>query len=195
MLISGSVALLDPHNVLPGLEWRTRDRLKTLAGRFESATGLHLQTRRLGGRRTCAEQDALYAQGRETSADIVTYASGCRSWHVLGRAADLDPITSGGVMQSSAAYKRAGQIWEALGGKWGGNFAGFADIGHFEYHPNLSIDQACPSPSFCKAIEASIQTSPPTWLFITLGATTAVVGFLGWQAWQQRRALLSYATR
>jgi hypothetical protein len=185
------VTLYDPNNLLPALEWQTRDRVKTLAARLASATGLHLTVRRLGGRRTCAEQNAIYAQGRTEGGDIVTYASGCKSWHVLGRAVDVDPVDSAGRMQPESAYRTAGQIWEAIGGKWGGNFPGFPDIGHFEWHPGLTIEQACPSPSYCGAIEASIQTTMPfgratlvgmIWTSAALG-----VGYGGYKLWQMRR--------
>jgi peptidoglycan L-alanyl-D-glutamate endopeptidase CwlK len=185
------VALLDPYGELPRIQWQARDRLKTLASRFQSATGLHLTVRRLGGLRTCAQQDALYAQGREAGGEIVTHASGCTSWHVLGRAADVDVIDRNGVMQPASTYAVAGQLWEALGGKWGGNFPGFPDIGHFEYHPGLTIEQACPSPTYCAAIQASIQTSAPFSYYMLIGGAVAVLGSGVWLAWQHRDAWLS----
>lgn len=180
------MALLDPYGVLPGLQWQTRDRLKSLASRFQSATGLHLRTRRLGGRRTCAEQDALYAQGRSGGGEIVTYAAGCTSWHVLGRAVDVDVIDGSGAMQPENAYRIAGQLWEGLSGKWGGNFPGFPDIGHFEYHPGLTIEQACPSPTYCAAIQAGIQTSAPFTYYALIGSAVAALGYGAWWAWQHR---------
>lgn len=177
------MALLDPYNVLPAIEWQTRDRAKTLASRFQSLTGLHLRTRALGGHRTCAQQNAIYAGGRTDGGDIVTYASGCRSWHVLGRALDLDPVSSTGAGQPESAYRTAGAFWVALGGKWGGNFAGFPDIGHFEWHPGLTIEQACPSPIYCDAIEASIQTSAPFSHYMIVGMVwTSLLAGAGYAA-------------
>lgn len=190
MVILPPVALFDPHGVLPGLEWQTRDRLKTLASRFQSATGLHLAARALGGRRTCAQQDALYAQGRSEPGDIVTHASGCTSWHVLGRALDVDPIDAAGNMQPESAYAQAGALWVKLGGTWGGNFPGFPDIGHFEYHPGLTIEQACPSPTYCTAIQAGIQTSAPFSHYALIGGAVAVLGYGAWWAWERRAAWL-----
>ena len=175
--MSTSVALLDSLQLLPALEWSTRDHLYTLASRFGRVTGLHLRVRPLGGRRTCAEQDRIYAQGRETGGEIVTYASGCRSWHVLGRAADVDPVNSAGQMQPESAYRTAGQIWTAMGGKWGGDFPGFPDIGHFEWHPGLTIEQVCPSPAYCAAISASIRTEAPIAGALFFGVAIAGAGY------------------
>ena len=191
MLILQSVALLDPHNLLPAVEWQTRDRMKTLAARFGSATGFHLRVRPLGGRRTCAQQNAIYAQGRGEGGEIATYASGCKSWHVLGRALDVDPVDGSGRMQPASTYKTAGDLWQSMGGKWGGYFPGFPDIGHFEWHPGLTIEQACPDPSYCDAIEASIQTLMPFGRGALVGMlwTGAVlgVGYGGYKLWQRRR--------
>jgi len=186
------VALLDPNNVLPYVQWQTRDRALTLARKFQAATGLNLRTRPKGGRRTCAQQNAIYAQGRTEPGDVVTHASGCLSWHVLGRALDLDPVDASGRLQPGSAYAWAGSIWKALGGKWGGDFPGFPDIGHFEYHPGLTIEQACPNPTYCSAIEASIQTTMPFGYGVWLGmVTTALVGgaaYGSWKLWQRWRS-------
>ena len=189
MLIYDVVALYDPYGVLPGLQWQTRDRLKTLASRFEQTTGLLLRTRRLGGRRTCGEQNQLYAQGRGGGGDIVTYASGCTSWHVLGRALDVDVINRAGSMQPESAYRVAGQIWHTLGGVWGGTFPGFPDIGHFEYHPGLKIEDVCPSATYCDAVQAGVQTSAPFSRYAIIGAVAALMGYAGWSAWRSRIAL------
>jgi hypothetical protein len=172
-----SVALLDPLQLLPALEWSTRDHLYSLASRFRSQTGFNLRIRPLGGRRTCAEQNQIYAQGRESSGEIVTYASGCRSWHVLGRAADMDPVSDAGQMGGESLYRTAGGIWEAMGGKWGGNFPGFADIGHFEWHPGLTIERVCPSSAYCDAITASIQTEAPLIPAMIFGVAIAGGGY------------------
>ncbi len=108
------------------------------------------------GKRTCAEQNQLYAIGRSTSAPIVTYARGCSSWHVQGRAVDFAVSRAGDVFvpmknmaEAEAAYAHVGQIMKDLGGKWGGDFPGFPDIGHIEYHPGLTIEMVCPNPAAC----------------------------------------------
>ena len=48
------------------------------------------------GRRTIAEQDTLYAQGRTTKGSIVTKAKGGQSPHNFGLAADLCPLDPSG---------------------------------------------------------------------------------------------------
>lgn len=180
-----AVALQDPQGFLPGLEWQTREQLQALASRFRAVTGLDLRVR--SGRRTCAEQNALYAQGRDGAGEIITYASGCTSWHVLGRAADLDPITPSGVGQAESAYRTAGAIWVAMGGVYGGNFSGFPDLGHFEWHPGLTIEQVCPSPTYCAQIEASIQTIPPLGRYLVLGAVVAGAALFGLRRLRKHR--------
>lgn len=112
---------------------------------LEAARREGLAPRLISGRRTCAEQNALYAQGRTSPGPVVTHARGCQSWHVQGRAVDFE-IPGG----KAADYARVGQIAKDLGGKWGGDFKGFFDQWHLEYHPGLTIEQACPDPDNCK---------------------------------------------
>lgn len=99
------------------------------------------------GRRTCAEQDKLFAQGRTAPGAIVTNARGCQSWHVLGRAVDFDFVKG----ERDRDYRRIGQIAESFGCVWGGRFdvGGSPDLGHLEYHPGMTIEQACPDPNAC----------------------------------------------
>ncbi len=94
------------------------------------------------GRRTCLEQNTIYAKGRTAPGVIVTSARGCQSWHVFGRAFDIDL----GSKAKVSDYALLGEYWVKLGGKWGGDFK---DYGHFEYHPGMTIESACPDPSRC----------------------------------------------
>ena len=93
--------------------------------------------------RTC-EQQAAIAPG-------ATFARGCMSWHVLGRAMDLE-LEPG----TCASYTELGEFWESIGGVWGGRwterFPGCGDAGHFEYHPGLAIEAVCFDPDQCQAI-------------------------------------------
>lgn len=99
--------------------------------------------RYVSGIRTREQQNALYAQGRTAPGAIVTRAKGCRSWHVQGRAADFAILSKD---KSKAAYEVVGTIAKSLGGKWGGDFPGFPDLGHIEYHPGMTIEQVCQDP-------------------------------------------------
>lgn len=177
------MALVDPHDVLSDVHWELRDRLRRLATLYRRRTGLDLRIR--SGRRSCAQQRALYAQGRTSNpgGPVVTYADGCRSWHVTGRAVDADPVNpaTGAVVTGCAAYRPAGEIWESLGGKWGGRFKGFSacgDAGHFEWHPGLKIHQVCPVASACNDAEylvASVRPPRPMWVYMAGGAGVAAV--------------------
>lgn len=111
--------------------------------------------------RTCAEQDALYAQSRTAPGPRVTGAPGCRSWHTHGRALDVLVKEPDGKVVSNGLDPRYAQLGEharTLGFKWGGDFG---DYGHFEYHPGLTISQACPDPSDCTHLGQPRSTAPP----------------------------------
>jgi hypothetical protein len=71
-------------------------------------------------RRSLDTQRALYANFLNGCSRLPAAAPG-KSLHALGRAFDLhlDP----------PVYELAGQVWEAIGGTWGGRFS---DPVHFE---------------------------------------------------------------
>jgi hypothetical protein len=181
---------IDPKGYLPAIEWRTREAFLELAGKFARKTGLSLQVR--SGRRTCAEQNAIYAQGRSTPGEVVTHASGCRSWHVAGRAVDANVLLPNGATSTNEAdYAYAGALWKSLGGGWGGDFPGFPDIGHFELHPGFSIDSVCPSDGSCDAITASIQTKTPLYAKMATplwGSLIGAAAYIGWMKWKGTRS-------
>lgn len=176
------MAAQDPKNLLAQVDWQTREKFLQMATGFERATGLALRVR--SGRRTCAEQADLYGIGRRYHLDAkpVTYARGCSSWHVLGRAVDADPVdrSSGQVMGDCRNYTAAGELWERLGGVWGGRFGGFGpcgDAGHFEWHPGVKMADLCPNPDACETAEAGIVTSKPfSWWNVALSAGVLAVG-------------------
>ncbi len=132
------------------LLFRLETEVQPLAAELlRRARGRFPEARVTSTRRTCAEQNAIYAQGRTTPGAIVTNARGCQSWHVCGRALDIYL----GSKAKSADYKWLGAQWVSLGGKWGGDFG---DPGHFEYHPGLTIERVCPNPDDCRSIEAPL---------------------------------------
>jgi hypothetical protein len=128
------------------------------------------------GKRTCAYQDSLYAQGRTAPGPIVTYARGCNSWHVVGRAVDV--LIKAGPQD----YADLGAYWQSLGGVWGGAFSGQAaalhDVGHFEYHPGLRYaSEVCVDPAHCGIDES--KNAPQRWPSGTT-TTTQVGSNAGW---------------
>jgi hypothetical protein len=122
-----------------------------------AAQGVQLRVR--STLRSCKEQHELFLIGRVPVVNPkiqVTKADGCISWHVLGRAVDFDVMdpSTGKPTKSDAPYEVLGSVAKGLGGKWGGDFPGFRDIGHVEYHPGRTIEQACPNPQACEATQA-----------------------------------------
>jgi hypothetical protein len=180
----------DPGNQLPSLEWETRERFLQLGAALCRQTGgrYFLRVRpSKSGRRTCAEQNAIYAQGRSTPGDVVTQARGCQSWHVLGRAVDADVVDGQtGTMASEALYAAAGALWKSAGGTWGGSFPGFPDIGHFEWHPGVSLSTTCPVPEACS--DNAVDTIGISWWAWPL-ATCAVLGAAGYLFWDDLTAV------
>lgn len=165
----------DPKNMLSDIDWHTRAMIKKLATQFQKQTKLGIRIR--AGLRSCSEQNNIYAQGRTSTGPIVTNAAGCKSWHVMGRAVDLDPfdpVTGKTLPGYSDAYLILGSIWQKLGGVWGGEFDGIDDKGHFEWHPNLKITTACPDATSCNTIK--IQRTAPTYLIASIALLLAATG-------------------
>lgn len=137
----GPSPLVGGDAFLAGLTPDTRAFVLEVARRAR-AEGIPIKI--VSGRRTCDQQNGLFAQGRTAPGPRVTNARGCLSWHVQGRAVDFLPQPA-----TEAAYARVGAIAVELGGVWGGAFRGFKDLPHLEYHPGLKIEQVCPDPDRC----------------------------------------------
>jgi hypothetical protein len=136
---------------LDSLEGHTHYQwLKLIAAAEEQGITVRVRSTR----RTCAQQNGLYAIGRSEgdTRKVVTKARGCISWHVAGRAIDVDMLTG--------TFHQLGALAKSMGWKWGGDFPGFPDWGHFEWHPNLTIEQNCPDPSRCT--DTDVDTTMPT---------------------------------
>lgn len=115
--------MFEPTGTLSDLVPEAREKVEELLG---IATALGLKPRLRGAGRTCAYQASLAAQGSG-----VTHANLCRSWHVLGRAVDLDLSPN-----TCESYTTLGLAWERMGGIWGGRFPGFGecgDAGHYQW--------------------------------------------------------------
>ena len=124
----------------PGTRWRAEALMR-------QALELGIETKVASTRRTCAQQNDLWAQG-------ITPAKGCRSWHTWGRAVDLFVVDDGKLVSngSDPRYRKLGEIARTLGMKWGGDFN---DPIHFEYHPGLSQKNVCPDPDLCEETVAT----------------------------------------
>jgi peptidoglycan L-alanyl-D-glutamate endopeptidase CwlK len=110
--------------VQPQLQRLGRELLRRLA-----AEGLTFKV--IQGRRTQAEQDALWAKGRTKPGPKVTWT--LKSRHLTGRAIDLALFQGKNVVWESKHYTRAGEIGEELGLVWGGRWkGGKTDKPHFE---------------------------------------------------------------
>ena len=97
------------------------------------------------GFRSNAEQERLYNQGRTTPGPIVTKAKPGTSWHNHGLAFDVavrGPNGQATWPNDTALWKRIGSVGKTIGLRWGGDFDGFTDNPHFEYHPSMTIADA-----------------------------------------------------
>jgi len=93
------------------------------------------------GRRTFAEQDRLYRQGRSLPGPRITNARAGQSWHNYGVAYDITLFSGKNPIWESPKYTRAGEIGEELGLEWGGRWK-FVDKPHFQRKLGLTLAQA-----------------------------------------------------
>jgi len=111
--------------------------VQVLARRLiETAVAQGINVKIIGGSRTYAEQNDLYAQGRTKPGKIVTKAKGGQSWHNFGMAFDIGIFSEDGKKYygEHKDYERCGKIGEAMGLEWGGRWE-FVDEPHFQYNP------------------------------------------------------------
>lgn len=76
--------------------------------------------------RSHAEQKILVEQGKSRRIDSLH-----RQWLAIDLVLVHDHEL---VWRRTSEYDRAGAIWTALGGVWGGNWKSFPDIFHFEFN-------------------------------------------------------------
>ncbi len=119
-------------NKLETLEPELKPLIEQLIMGAEIATGLEWIV--TSGRRTMAEQQKLYDQGRTTKGAIVTKAKPGQSAHNFGLAADLAPMKDGKIWWSAPD-----SVWQAmadtavkLGLTAGFYFKSFKDMPHVE---------------------------------------------------------------
>jgi peptidoglycan LD-endopeptidase CwlK len=103
----------------------------------------------IGGSRTYAEQNALYAQGRTSGGKVVTNARGGYSNHNFGIAGDFGVFGSGGAYLDNSNPALASRIHKSVAAwatenlpiEWGGNWSTFKDEPHYQFKTGLSTSQ------------------------------------------------------
>jgi peptidoglycan LD-endopeptidase CwlK len=130
-------------------EKKSREKLSALIPELRSLAQKHLDLCResgidlllVQGYRTLTEQAALYEAGRGPDGGRkVTNARPGYSWHNFRRAYDVAVVEGGKIIWNSPKYTEAGKIGKSLGLLWGGDFKSVrGDLGHFEYHPGLTL--------------------------------------------------------
>lgn len=166
-------------DIVPGARWAFEELLAY-------AREIGLSPRVVSAGRTCAQQNALQARGAH-----VTSASGCESWHVVGRAIDvaIDPSTCDN-------YRRLGAFWERLGGFWGGRWTEYGpcgDAGHFHLPDARATAEG--SPAYCPPDPRECEPFRQDYLAKQFGRRTStlwavatgalIAGAVVW--WQRRR--------
>lgn len=101
------------------------------------------------GYRSVEEQDALFAQGRSSSGNIVTNARGGESYHNYGLAIDFALRTPFGKIvwdmerddngNGKADWMEVVDLAKELGFTWGGDWTNFPDYPHLQMDFGLSI--------------------------------------------------------
>ena len=103
------------------------------------------EVRIIGGTRTYAEQDALYAQGRTKKGSKVTNARGGYSWHNFGLAFDFGVFSEDckTYFGESKLYKELGAIAKAMPDTtWGGTWKNPVDEPHIQLNMFSSVSKA-----------------------------------------------------
>lgn len=89
----------------------------------------------IGGTRTYAEQDALYAQGRTVKGQKITNARGGYSLHNHAIAFDIGIFQGSKYLESDTQYRA---LYKACGApdkfSWGGNWKSIVDTPHYQYN-------------------------------------------------------------
>ena len=91
-----------------------------------------IDVRIVSGYRSWEDQDALFAQGRDTPGKIVTRAKAGQSWHNFGLAADIQVRPAGEAAWRSPTSTEAA-VAEGFGLEWGGRWKYFCDPPHFQF--------------------------------------------------------------
>jgi hypothetical protein len=86
-------------------------------------------------------QEHLFAQGRTRPGNVVTNARGGQSWHNWRVAFDIFQNIRGQEWSDLKFFETAGELWEEMGGEWGGRWRNFPDRPHFQFTFGATISQ------------------------------------------------------
>ncbi len=147
-IVKPKVQGLPPAQAISPVDERSEKNIATLLpevqpmarARVQKAAANGIQIKVLSGLRSYAEQDALYAQGRTASGNIVTKARGGYSNHNFGIAFDIGVFEGNRYLGTSPKYKAVGVLGMDLGLEWGGSWKSIVDEPHFQLRPSWAAD-------------------------------------------------------
>jgi peptidoglycan LD-endopeptidase CwlK len=146
---SAVIFSLQRSEIMPTFDARSETNIKTLVPKAQEKAREFLQkvrdaginARIIGGTRTFAEQDALFALGRTKPGKIVTNARGGFSNHNFGVAWDIGIFEGTKFLGESKLYDKAGEIGKSIGLQWGGDFNSIIDKPHFQCKTGKTLAQ------------------------------------------------------
>lgn len=124
----------------PKIQTLEPDTAKKAIAFLNAAEKEGILLRVIAAKRTCEEQNALYAQGRTKPGKVVTNARCNESMHNFGLAIDVVEIKNGEPLWVNDRWAKIGQIGKSVGFEWGGDWK-FTDKPHFQNTRGLSLAQ------------------------------------------------------
>jgi hypothetical protein len=104
------------------------NRIFGLMSVYADCKGIRFIHDNYGYYRTPEQQRHLYDEGRSKCDGVKKLSK-----HQYHLARDIYIINDKDEINfDDAPYRVLGEFWESVGGRWGGNFAGFKDIFHYE---------------------------------------------------------------
>ncbi|MDI1350466.1 M15 family metallopeptidase [Aquabacterium sp.] len=147
-IVKPKIQGLPPAQAISPVDERSEKNIATLLPEVQpmaralvqKAAANGIQIKVLSGLRSYTEQDALYAQGRTASGNIVTNARGGYSNHNFGIAFDIGVFEGNRYLGTSPKYKAVGVLGMDLGLEWGGSWKSIVDEPHFQLRPSWATD-------------------------------------------------------